>query len=57
MGGTLGISVSMAGDLIIGEAVPLPAVPNGYAAYSQNVGSLGLVALRLGKRIGELLFL
>jgi hypothetical protein len=40
-----------------GEAVPLHAIPNGYAAYSQNFGSLGFVALCLGKRVNKLLFL
>ncbi len=50
-------SVRTAEALDLGEAVPLHAVPNGYAAYSQNVGSLGLVAFCLGKCIYELLFL
>jgi hypothetical protein len=50
-------SVRTTEALQIGEAVPLHAVPNGYAAYSQHVGSLGFVALCLGKGINELLFL
>lgn len=50
-------SVRAAEALRICEAVPLHAIPNGYAAYSQNVRSLGFVALRLGKRINELLSL
>ncbi len=50
-------SLRTTGTLKIGETIPFHAIPNGYAAYSQNVGSLGFVALRLGKRINELLSL
>lgn len=55
--GTLWIFVRATRDLTFEEAVPLHPVPNGYAAYSQNVCGLGFVALGTGKRIGELPFL